>query len=46
MAESEINKIQENSIKLVKVPPKYMFQLLDQTVNGATTVFLKSKITE
>ena len=48
MAEPVIKKIQENSIKLVKVPPNMtnLFQTLDRTVNGAAKGLLKSKFNE
>ena len=44
MTEPVIKKIQENSIRLVKVSPN-MIQPLDQTVNGAAKAFLKRKLT-
>ena len=48
MAKPVIKKIQENNIKLVRVPPNMtnLFHPLDRIVNGAAKAFLKSKFTE
>ena len=48
MTDPVIEKIRENSIKLVKVPANMtpLFQPLDLTVNGAAKAFMKRKFTE
>ena len=48
MTDPVIEKIRENSIKLVKVPANMtqLFQPSDLTVNGAAKAFLKRKFTK
>ena len=48
MTEPVMEKMRENNIKLVRVPPNmtYFFQALDLTVNVAAKAYLKSKFTE
>ena len=48
MTEPVMEKMRENNIKLVRVPPNMtnIFQPLDLTVNGAAKAYLKSKFTE
>ena len=48
MIDPVIEKIRENSIKLVKVPPNMtqLFQPLDLTVNGTAKAYMKRRFTE
>ena len=48
MTEPVMEKMRENNIKLVRVPPNItnIFQPLDLTVYGAAKAYLKSKFTE
>ena len=48
MADPVIQKLKENHIKVIRVPPSMtnLFQSLDLTVNGSAKVFMKKKFTE
>ena len=48
MTKPVMDKLTENSIKLVKIPPNMtcIFQPLDLTVNGAAKAFMKNRFTE